>query len=117
MAKNFNDNAVLVNRIVLGLLFLVAGLMKLFVFKPSGVTGMLSELGFPGAMFFAWVLILVELLGGLSLIINWKAKYACYLLIVVMVVAAFTSYWANWTQMLFHLAAATNLWVVSTQSR
>ncbi len=117
MVKNFNANAVLVNRIVIGLLFLVAGLTKIFVFKPSGVSGMLAGLGFPAAMFFAWVLILVETLGGLSLLFNWKAKYACYLLIIVMVVAAFTSYWANWTQMLFHLAAATNLWVIAANSK
>lgn len=115
--KNFNANAVTVNRVLLGLLFLVAGLMKLFVIKPAGVEGMLSGLGFPVAIFFAWILILVELLGGLSILANWKVKYASYLLLVVMVVAAFTAYLANWSQMLFHLAVASNLWVVAANSK
>lgn len=115
--KNFSANAKTVNRVLLGLLFLVAALVKIFVYKPSGVSGMLSGLGFPIPMFFAWVLILVELLGGLAILAKWKISYASYLLIVVMVVATFTSYWANWTQMLFHLAVASNLWVIASDSK
>jgi putative oxidoreductase len=115
--KNFNANATLVNRVLIGLLFLVAGLVKLFQYKPSGVAGMLAGLGFPAAMFFAWVLILAELLGGIAILANWKVKYASYLLIVVMIVAAFTSYWANWVQMLFHLVVASNLWILSTNNK
>ena len=115
--KNFNANAVVTNRIIMGLLFVVAGLMKIFVAKPAGVSGMLAGFGFPAAMFFAWVLILVETLGGIAILLNWKAKYASYLLIVVMVVAAVTAYWANWTQMLFHLAVASNLCVIAAYSK
>lgn len=115
--KNFNANAVIANRIILGLLFLVAGLMKLFVIKPSGVEGMLAGFGFPAAVFFAWVLILVELLGGIALLANRKTKHASYLLIIVMVVAAFTAYWSQWTQMLMHIAVAANLWVIASSSK
>lgn len=121
--KNFNKHSPNVNRIALGLLFTVAGLVKLFAFKPAGVEGMLSGMGFPLPMFFAWVLILVELLGGLSLLFNYKARCSSYLLMVVMIVAAFTAYLPNfsdnlklWSSFLLHLVAATNLWVIASDS-
>lgn len=122
--KKFNAHAANVNRVALGILFAVAGLIKLFVFKPAGVEAMLSGFGFPAAMFFAWVLILVELLGGLAILAKWKIKEAAYLLMVVMVIAAFTAYLPNfssnigsWTNFLLHLVAASNLWLIAVENK
>ena len=112
-------NIVTVNRVLLGLLVLVAGLMKLFVVEPSGVMGMLSKnvlfAWAPG--FWAWVLILSEIVFGIAILASWKLKYTVWPPIVIMLVAAFTVYWGNWTTMLMHLVIASNYLMLSYKSR
>ncbi len=80
----------LILRAGLGILFLAAGLMKLIFAGGSGITQMLAGIGFPIAGFFAWVLILVEILGGLALILGFKTKWASALLGIMMIVAILT---------------------------
>ncbi len=75
-------------RIMLGLLFVVPGITK--IMAPNGIIGMLSNLGFPGPAFFGWVLILSEIIFGLALIVGYKAKYAVWPLIIILVVAILT---------------------------
>ncbi|MBI2672436.1 DoxX family protein, partial [Candidatus Woesearchaeota archaeon] len=53
-------------RIVIGILFLLPGIMKLM--DPAGITGMLTGLGFPAPSLLAWVLLLSEIIFGASLI-------------------------------------------------
>ena|SRR3989344_8745106 len=72
-------------RMALGLLFLVQGLGKLM--NPAGITGMLSGLGFPIANVFAWILLLSEIIFGLSLVIGYKTKIAVWPLFIVLLVA------------------------------
>lgn len=72
-------------RVTLGLLFLVPGISKLM--SPEGITGMLSGLGFPAAALFAWILIIVEVLGGAALILGKKMKHAVWALFIVLLVA------------------------------
>lgn len=78
----------LVNRILLGLLMLVPGLIKLFYMGSDAVTGMLSGMGFPAPAFFAWVLILSEIVFGLAILARWKLHYTVWPPIVIMLVAA-----------------------------
>jgi len=72
-------------RIGLGGLFLVAGIMKLM--DPSKITGMLGNLGFPGAGFWAWLLILVEIVGGAAVLVGFKLKWVIVPLALVLFVA------------------------------
>jgi len=102
-------NLYLANRVLLGLIFLVAGLLKLFSMGTDAVAGMLSGIGFPAAIFFAWVLIVLEIVCGAAIIFNWQMKYAVWPPIIILLVAAFTVYWANWGNMLMHLAVASSL--------
>ncbi len=74
-------------RVGLGVLFLVPGIMKLM--NPAMVSGMLGQIGFPMATLFAWILILVEVVGGLMLITGFKTKFAVPPLVIVMLVAIF----------------------------
>lgn len=102
----------LINRVLLGLLMLVPGLMKLFVMGPSAVTGMLSGLGFPAASFFAWILILSEIIFGLAILARWKLHYTVWPPIVIMVVAGIatlvTAGEVGVPIFLLHLVAATS---------
>jgi len=72
-------------RIALGLFFLVPGLSKLT--NPAGIIGMLGGLGFPLAGFFAWILLLSEIIFGASLIVGHKVKFAVWPLFIILSVA------------------------------
>lgn len=108
--------AKLVNRILLGLLMLVPGLLKLFVIGPSGVTSMLDGMGFPIPMFFAWILILAEIVFGIAILANYKIGYTAWPPIVILVVAVIVAQnWSNpsWSTILLHLVAASNYWLLA----
>jgi putative oxidoreductase len=83
--NDYESYAPTVLRALLGLLFLVPGVMKLM--NPPMIIGMLGSLGFPAAGFFGWLLILVEIAGGVALLAGWKVKYAVWPLAVVLLVA------------------------------
>lgn len=109
----------LVNRILLGLLMLVPGLVKLFMVKPSGVTGMLTGMGFPLPMFFAWILILAEIVFGIAILANWKLEYTAWPPIVILLVATLTTMnWSSpqWSTVLLHLVAASGYWMLAQGS-
>lgn len=107
-------------RIALGLLFLVPGLAKLM--DPSMVTGMLSGLGFPTAIVFTWILILIEIIFGALLIIGLKTEIAIWPLFIVLLVAlllvAIPSFEISNVQslmnILFHLVALAGLLSISS---
>jgi putative oxidoreductase len=60
--------AALVLRTAMGSLFIAHAGLKLFVFTPAGTAGFFASLGLPG--FLAYVVIAVELLGGIALILG-----------------------------------------------
>lgn len=68
-------NIAAISLVLLGLVMLVPGLIKLFVMKPSAITGMLSGLGFPVAALFAWILIGSEIVFGSMILMRYKLHY------------------------------------------
>jgi uncharacterized membrane protein YphA (DoxX/SURF4 family) len=120
--KDKNHNWLMaVNVILLGLLMLVPGLLKLFSYKVSGVSSMLS-----GIFLFAWapafwavILIIGEIGSGLAILTRWKLKYTAWIPVIILTVATLTVAikWSaigttNWTNLLFHLIAISNyLWI------
>lgn len=118
----FNKYAVTVNRVLLGLIMLVSGLIKLFVMKPSAIVGMLASIGFPAPSFFAWVLILSEIVFGIAILIKWKLEYSVWPPILILLIATFTVYTSGqngpkWGQILIHLALASNYWMIGVNSK
>ena len=77
-------------RVVVGIVFLAHGLQKLFVMGFGGVAGMMEGLAVPAPGLFAVVLTLVELLGGLALIVGLFTRVAAIPLAVDMLVATLT---------------------------
>ncbi len=102
------DIASKVNRILLGLVMLVPGLLKLFVIGPSAVSGMLAGLGFPAAMFFTWLLIVFEIGSGLAVLIGWKLEYTAVPPAVILVIAGLLVYRTDYGILLMHLVIASN---------
>ena len=77
-------------RIVVGIVFLVHGGQKLFLRSFGGVAGFLGSLGVPAPGVFAVIVTLVELLGGLALILGLFTRIATVSLAIDMLVATLT---------------------------
>ena len=105
------------NRILLGLVMLIPGILKL-VATLSGdnfVSGILSGIVlFAWApLFWAWILILVDIGVGSAILLNWNVKNASWLAIIILLVAAFTVNLSNPSGILTHVALASNylIWI------
>lgn len=99
-----------INRILLGLVMFISGLLKLFVMGPSAIVGMTQGIAlFSWApVFWAWILILSEVVFGIAILANWKLEYTVIPPMVILLVAAFTVYWGNWSIALIHLVVVSN---------
>ena len=93
------DTATLALRLTVGITFLMHGSQKAFgAFGGGGidgVTGFVTQLGFPMPMVMAHVLAYTEFLGGLGLILGAFTRFWAFLLSIVMVVAIFTVHLKN----------------------
>jgi putative oxidoreductase len=74
-------------RIVLGIVFMMHGWQKLFDFGVAGTADILGKLGIPLATAAAVLLIVVELAGGMAILIGSFARTAALLLAIEMCVA------------------------------
>lgn len=80
------SHTVFVARVLLSLLFVVAGYNKLMDY--SGTLGFVTSLGFPIPTVMTILLIIFELVGGLMLLVGFKTKWAAYALALVALIAA-----------------------------
>lgn len=78
MTTTSSSTIILIARLLLGFLFLIAGLGKLG--DVQGFAGYMASGGVPA--FLAWPVILLEILGGFALIIGWQARLAALALAV-----------------------------------
>ncbi len=91
---HMNNNSLGRNKKNIGLLALRLGVGIAFVYqgwgKLSGMEGTISmfdTMGFPMAVFFAWLVALVEFVGGLAVIFGVFTRVAAKLLAIIMIVA------------------------------
>ncbi|MCC6455933.1 MAG: DoxX family protein [Caldilineaceae bacterium] len=87
--------AILILRIIVGIVFAVHGGQKLFLMGFDGVAGFFGSLGIPLPMIAAIVVTLLELVGGLALILGIGTRYVAAMLVVDMLVAIATVHLAN----------------------
>lgn len=74
--KAFQDLAAPVGRVLLALMFLLAGLSKISGY--AGMQGYMDSMGVPGALLP--LVIVVEVLGALALMLGWQTRIAALLL-------------------------------------
>jgi putative oxidoreductase len=89
-----NDFAVLAGRILLALMFLLAGFGKIGGF--DGTVGYIASKGLPLPVVLAAGTVALELVGGLALAVGYKARWAALALAIFTVLASviFHNYWA-----------------------
>jgi len=79
-AWSHQDAGLLLIRLALGVPFVAHGWQKLAGMEQT--VGFFSMLGVPAPM--AWLVALVEVIGGLAIIVGFGVKWAAYLLAVIM---------------------------------
>ncbi len=86
-----NDmGAVLVIRIILGYVFLVAGLQK-FIFLEDMGPGRFEEMGYAFPAFTAYFVGFFEVLGGLFILLGFLTRYAAVPIMIIMLTAIVTT--------------------------
>jgi putative oxidoreductase len=83
----------LLGRILLALIFLISGLGKIFDWQ--GTAGYMASKGMPLIPFFLLGAIVLELVGGLAVLLGFKARIGALLLIVFLIPATliFHNFW------------------------
>ena len=92
--KNFENVLNLLGRIAIAALFLPAGLNKLVAIE--GTSGYFASLGLPGVAIFVWLVIAIEVLGGIALIIGYQTRLVAISLAIFTVLASIAghAFWA-----------------------
>lgn len=87
------DLAAALLRVTSGGLFVAHALLKIVVFTPAGTAGFFQSIGLPGPL--AYLVILVELLGGIALIAGFKTRVIALALVPLLLGAAWFGHGAN----------------------
>ena len=75
----------LAGRIMLALIFILAGIGK--IQDPAGTAGYMQSVGLPAILL--WPTIALEVLGGLAIAVGYQTRIAAFALAIFSVVAAF----------------------------
>lgn len=89
------DWGIFVLRVIVGLVFLMHGGQKLFVYGFGGVAGSMAKLGIPLPGLSAVVVTTVEFLGGAALMAGLFTRWAAALLTINMLVAILAVHYKN----------------------
>jgi putative oxidoreductase len=79
-----NQYSHLVGRILIALIFIIAGAGKLM--DPAGTAGYMQSAGVP--TLFLWPTIALELLGGIAIVLGFQTRIVSYLLAFFCITAA-----------------------------
>jgi len=90
----YHANGAMLLRLGLGTMWIVHALLKWFVFTLPGFGDWLASQGIPA--FMAWPVFILELTGGLMILIGFYARYASAALMPIMLVAAWTHIPNGW---------------------
>jgi putative oxidoreductase len=80
-----NPTVPLVSRILIGILFIVAGSRK--ALGIAATAGYFAKLGFPAPEVMAYLAVLIEVGGGILLIIGWQTRWVSWLLVLFVIIA------------------------------
>ena len=78
-----NNASLLISRLFLGQIFLLAGISKIGAYE--GTQGYMEAMGVPGGLLF--LVIILEIAGGLAIILGWQVRWASWALAAFTIVA------------------------------
>ena len=89
-----NASLILIGRVLLALMFVGAGISKIGGF--DGTVGFIASKGLPLPSLLAVATIVLEVLGGLALIVGWQTRWAALALALFTLAASviFHNFWA-----------------------
>lgn len=92
--SNARDVAALIGRILIAIMYIPAGFSKIGAF--AGTSGYIASKGLPLPDVGAALAIVVELVGGILLLVGWKTRWAALALAAFTLVATvfFHDFWA-----------------------
>jgi uncharacterized membrane protein YphA (DoxX/SURF4 family) len=94
--EKYRGFAPAVLRLFLGAVFLSTAYMKAFIFTPQGFAQTIGFMPFP--LFFAWLVIVCEGIGGLLLILGLWVRWTSVPLLIVLLVAFFMNAPDGWSK-------------------
>lgn len=94
MNHSSTDYGAALLRISLGVVLLAHGLLKVFVFTLPGTAGFFASIGFPG--WTAYPVTLIEVVGGLMLIVGFRSRLAALANIPVLLGASWVHLGNGW---------------------
>jgi putative oxidoreductase len=102
-----NNVILLVARILLSVMFIMAGLQKFG--DLGGTAGYISSVGLPAGSVLAVLTAIFEVVGGLAILVGFQTRLFSYLLAAFCVVASifFHANFADMNQMLFFMKNVT----------
>ena len=97
-----NAYSATIGRILIALVFIIEGLFKVFTFEKFWHGLDLS--GVPAAPFFAILVVLIELGGGISMVLGFNARFFSFIMAIYLLIVTFLEYpiWSDYDAY-FHL--------------
>ncbi len=80
-----NPGIALAGRILIALLFFVSGVLKILHF--TGTVDYFTKVGMPASQIMTVIAIIIELGGGILLIVGWRTRWVAWLLALFVLVA------------------------------
>ncbi|MGE0211285.1 MAG: DoxX family protein [Parvibaculaceae bacterium] len=99
-----NDTLILLGRILLSVLFLVAGVGKLM--DANAFAGALGGMGFPAPLAMAYLVGAFELLGGLAVLLGFQTRPAAILLALFCVATGLIAHLTEFSAFMKNLGLA-----------
>jgi putative oxidoreductase len=76
-------------RLLMCSLFIWAGYTKLFVFGPAGTAGYFKSVNIPIPDVMAWVVIVIEIVGGLMILVGFQTRWVALALAIFCLITGF----------------------------
>ncbi|MEM5495050.1 DoxX family protein [Hoeflea sp. AS16] len=92
-----NNLQLLIGRVLLSIIFIMAGFGKLT--SVAGTAGYMASMGIPMPAVTVWLVIAVELLGGLAILFGFFTRYAAWALAAFCVASGYLAHFQPEDQM------------------
>ncbi|MCB8837995.1 DoxX family protein [Aurantimonas sp. VKM B-3413] len=106
-----NANLILAGRILLAVIFLVAGYGKLT--DAAGTAGYFGQIGFPAPLLVAYLVGAFELLGGIAIVAGFQTRIVAIALAVFCVATGLLAHLGDQTALMKNIAMAGGFLVLA----